>query len=116
MGSAGGGSLLRGSGGAEPVGVGAGGDDVAAEGEPVDHGCCEPGVGEGGAPFGEGGVGGAGDGGLLLAGGDDLEQQFGAAGVEVDVSELVEAEDRRSLWWFRVETDDPRPFGTNSGS
>ena len=28
----------------------------------------------------------------LLAGGDDLEQQFGAAGVEVDVADLVEAE------------------------
>ena len=49
-----------------------------------------PGVGEGGAPFGERGVAGAGDGGFLLAGGDDLEQQFGAAGVEVDVAEFID--------------------------
>jgi hypothetical protein len=41
-------------------------DDVGVEGEPVDDGGCESGVGEGVAPFGEGGVGGAGDGGAFL--------------------------------------------------
>src|SRR5436305_1957145 len=29
---------------------------------------------------------------------------------------FVEAEDRRSRRWLGVERDDPRPFGTNSGS
>src|SRR3954471_11666085 len=91
-GCSGGGSFLGGAGGAQAVGVGAGGDDVGAEGQPVDHRGGEAGVGEGAAPFGERGVARAGDGGLLLAGGDDLEQQFGAAGVEVDVADLVEAE------------------------
>lgn len=82
----GGRGLLRSAGGAEPVGVGANSDDVGPEGEPVDHGGGEAGVGEGAAPLGERGVAGAGDGDRLLAGGDDLEQQLGAAGVEVDVA------------------------------
>jgi len=63
---------------------------VGAEGEPVHDRGGEAGIGEGGSPLGEGGVAGAGDGGLLLAGGDDLEQQLGASGVEVDVAEFVE--------------------------
>src|SRR5215211_6811408 len=79
-------------GGVEPVRPRAGLDDVSVEGESVDDGSGEPGVGEGGAPFGEGGIGGAGDRGFLLARSDDLEQQFGAAGVEPDVSDFVEAE------------------------
>src|SRR3954447_3413838 len=70
----------------------AGGRGGAGEGEPVDDGGCQAGVGERVAPLGERGVGGAGDGGLLLAFGDDLEEQFGAAGVEVHVADLVEAE------------------------
>ena len=37
-------------------------------------------------------VGGDGDGGLLFAFGEDLEEQLGAAGVELDVAEFVEAE------------------------
>ena len=65
---------------------------MGVEGEPVDDGGCEAGVGEGVAPFGEGGVGGAGDGGAFFSGGDDLEQQFGAAWVQGQVADLVEAE------------------------
>jgi hypothetical protein len=38
-------------GGAQPVGVGAGLDDVGVEGEPVDDGRAQPGVGEGTGPF-----------------------------------------------------------------
>jgi hypothetical protein len=45
-----GGGLLLGAGGAQPVGVGAGFDDVAAEGEPVDDRGAETGVGEGFGP------------------------------------------------------------------
>jgi hypothetical protein len=66
----------------ESVAAGAGLDDVGVEGEPIDHGCGEPGIGEGVAPFGEGRVGGAGDGGALLPCGDDLKQQFGTARVQ----------------------------------
>src|SRR5437588_8772744 len=86
------GGLVAGLGGAEPVGVGAGGDDVRVEGEPVDDGGAEPGVGEGAGPFAEGGVGGDGDGGAFLAFGEDLEQQLGAAAVELEVAQLVQAE------------------------
>src|SRR6516225_2394928 len=83
---------LAGPGRAQPVGVGAGLDDVGVEGEPVDDGGAEPGVGEGGGPFAEGGVGGDGDGGAFLALGEDLEQQLGAAPVELEVAQLVQAE------------------------
>ena len=76
----------------EPVAVGAGLDDVGVEGEPVDDGGCEAGVGEGVAPFGEGGVGGAGDGGAFFPGGDDLEQQFRATWIQGQVADLVQAE------------------------
>ena len=65
---------------------------MGVEGEPVNDGGGESGVGEGVAPFGEGGVGGAGDGGAFFPGGDDLEQQFGAARIKVEVADLVEAE------------------------
>jgi len=39
--------------------------------------------------FGEGGVGGDRDGGAFLPLGEDLEQQLGAAAVELEVAELV---------------------------
>jgi hypothetical protein len=42
---------VAGLGGAQPVGVGAGVDDVGVEGEPVDDGGAEAGVGEGAGPF-----------------------------------------------------------------
>src|SRR5258705_3550490 len=86
------GGLVAGLGGAQPVGVGAGGDDVRVEGEPVDDGGAEPGVGEGGGPFGEGGVGRDRDGGAFFPLGEDLEQQLGAAPVQFEVAELIEAE------------------------
>src|SRR4029077_18491217 len=81
--------LMAGSGGAQPVGAGTGLDDVRVEGEPVDDGGAQPRVGEGGRPFAEGGVGGDGDGGAVLAFGEDLEQQLGAAPVELEVAQLV---------------------------
>ena len=77
------GHLLAGAGGGESVGLGAGVDDVGVEGEPVDDGGGQSGVGEGVAPLAERGVRSAGDGGSFLAGGDDLEEQLGPAGVEV---------------------------------
>ena len=75
-----GGLLCAGAG--EPVGVGAGFEDVAAEGEPVDDRGAEPGVSEGFGPAAEGFVGGDRDVVAFLAFGEDLEQQFGAAFVE----------------------------------
>lgn len=50
---------------------------MGAEGEPVDDGGGEPGIGEGLTPFRGGRVGGDGDGGAFLALGQDLEEQFG---------------------------------------
>src|SRR5712691_5429035 len=84
--------LAAGLGGAQPVGVGSGLDDVRVEGEPVHDGGAEPRVGEGGGPFAEGGVGGDRDGGAFLALGEDLEEQLGAAAVELEVAQLVQAE------------------------
>ena len=65
---------------------------MGADGEPVDDDGGEPGVGEGLTPLGEGRVGGDGDGGAFLALSQDLEEQCGAARVEVDVVEFVQAE------------------------
>ena len=76
----------------QAIGVAAGLDDVGAEREAVDDRGGEAGVGEGLAPFREGCVGGDCHGCPLLTLGEDLEEQFGSARVEVDVAELVEAE------------------------
>ena len=69
--------------GAQPIGLDAGFDDVGLEGDPVDDGGAEPRVGEGASPFGDCGVGGDRDRGAFLAFGEHLEQQFGAAPVEL---------------------------------
>jgi len=79
--------------GAQPVGLGAGFEDVGVEGDAVDDGGDRAWVGEDGAPFAEGQVGGDRDGGAFLAFGDDLEEEFGAAGVDVDVAEFVEQQE-----------------------
>ena len=80
------GHLLAGAGGGESVGLGAGVDDVGVEGEPVDDGGGQSGVGEGVAPLAERGVRSAGDGGSFLAGGDDLEEQLILADVGGEVA------------------------------
>ena len=76
----------------EAVAGGAGLDDGAVVGEAVDDGGAEAGVGEGLGPAAEGLVRRDGDGGLLLALGEDLEQEFGAAPVELEVAQLIETE------------------------
>src|SRR5664279_1814782 len=73
----------------QPVGVGAGLDDVAAEGEPVDDGGAEPGVGERFRPAREGVVGGDGHGVLFLPFRQNLEKQFCIAFVEFHVAKLI---------------------------
>src|SRR5262249_22604532 len=78
--------------GGRAVRPGSGFDGLGGEGDAVDDGGDEAGVGEDGSPFAEGQVGPDRDGGSFLAFGDDLEQQLGAAGVELDVAELVEQE------------------------
>jgi hypothetical protein len=63
----------------ESVGVCAGFDDGAVEGEPVDDRGAEARVGEGFCPAGEAFVGADRDGCFLFAFGEDLEEQPGAA-------------------------------------
>ena len=75
-----GGSSL-GEGMVEAVGVCAGFDDGAVEGEPVDDRGAEPRVGKGFGPAGEGFVGGDCDRVLFFAFGEDLEEQLDAASV-----------------------------------
>jgi hypothetical protein len=65
---------------------------VRVEGDAVDDGGDEAGVGEHGSPFAERQICRDRDGGSFLAFGDDLEQQLGAAGVELDIAELVQQE------------------------
>src|SRR5215472_6269676 len=78
--------------GGEPVRLGAGLEDVGVEGDPVDDRGNQARVGNHRAPLAERQGGADGDGGSFVAFGDDLEQQFGAAGVDLDVAELVQAE------------------------
>ena len=56
------------------------------------------GSGEHGAPFADGQVGGDRDGGPFFAFGDDLEEQFGSARVDLDVSEFVSRRRVRAGW------------------
>src|SRR5688572_16525785 len=79
-----------GAAGAVAVGLGARLDDVGVEGDAVDDGGDEAGVSDDAAPFAEGKVAGQPDGGLLLPLGEHLEQQLGAAGVELDVADFVD--------------------------
>ncbi len=73
-----GGLLSSSSGAGEAVGVGAGLDDGAIEREPVDDGHAEARVSERLRPAAEGIVGGDRDAVLLLAFGQDLEEELGA--------------------------------------
>ena len=63
---------------------------MRVEGDSIDDRGDEAGVGEDGTPLAEREVGPDSDGGFFLPLGDDLEEQFGAAGVDVDVAEFVE--------------------------
>ena len=76
----------------QSIALGAGLDDVAVEGHPVDDGRDQSGIGDHLAPFGERQVRADGDRCLLLALGQDLEQQLGPSGVELDITELVDQE------------------------
>src|SRR5580658_10688595 len=80
------------AGGPQPVGVGAGLDDERPKREAIDNGCRQAWIDEGLPPLRERGVAGHGHRRPLLSFGQYLEQQLGAAGVEMDVAELIEAQ------------------------
>ena len=65
---------------------------MGVEGDPVDDRGDQAGVGEDGAPFAEWQVRPDRDGGAFVPLGDDLEEQLGAAGVDLDIAELVQEE------------------------
>ena len=69
--------------------MGAGLEDAGVEGEAVDGRGDQAGAGEDGAPFAEREADPDRDGGSFVPFGDDLEEQSGAAGVDLDVAELV---------------------------
>ncbi|GGS91598.1 hypothetical protein GCM10010270_74720 [Streptomyces violaceus] len=75
----------------ESVGLGAGLDDGAVEGEPVDDGRVKPRICEGLRPLSKRFVGRDGDAVLLRPLRQDLEQQLGTAAVQLHVAELVDA-------------------------
>ena len=79
------GAAVAGFAGAQPVGLGAGFEDVGVEGDAVDDGGDKARVGKHCSPFGKWQVGGDRYRCSFLAFGDDLEQQFGAAWVDLDV-------------------------------
>lgn len=70
--------------------MGAGFDDLAGEGEAVDDRGAESGVGEGFCPGRERFVGGDRDRRAFLSLGQDLEEQLGAAAVELQVAQFVD--------------------------
>src|SRR5207302_820784 len=74
-------------GGAQPVAVAAGLDDVRVEGDAIDDRGDEARVTDDLSPLAERKVGGDGDAGFLFAFGEDQEQQLGAAAVELHVAE-----------------------------
>src|SRR5262249_26259441 len=74
----------RGFAGAEPVGLGAGLEDMGVEGDPVDDGGDQAGSGKT-VPHALNG--------RFVPLGDDLEEQLGALGVDLDVAELVEQQE-----------------------
>jgi hypothetical protein len=67
-------------------------NNIAAEGAAVDDGDAESGVGEGLAPAGERSVGGDRDGVLLLAFGEDLEEELGGTPIQFHLAEFVDTE------------------------
>src|SRR6266511_4297662 len=88
--------------------MGAGLENVGVEGDPVHDRGDEPGVGEDGSPFAEGEVGGDRDRGAFFAFGDDLEQQFGAARLDLlllDELGYVQVDPRGAELLFQIITE-----------
>jgi hypothetical protein len=64
-------------------------EDAGVEGDPVDDGGDQTRLGEHCAPLAEGRVARQADTCSFLPLGDDLKEQFGSAGVDLDVAELI---------------------------
>src|SRR5438067_557530 len=79
---------------AEPVAVALEAEDFGVVDEPVDHGGGDGLVAEDLAPGGEGLVAGDDQRGALVAGADEREHQVGGVGVEGDVADLIDDEQR----------------------
>ena len=75
---------------AEPVAGAFHGEDVGVVDDAVDHGGGDGLVSEHCAPAGERQVGGQDQGGVLVAGGDELEEQVGGVLLEGQVADFVE--------------------------
>ena len=73
---------------------------MGVEGDPVDDGGDEAGVGEDGAPFAEREVCPDRDRGSFFLLGDDLEEQFGAARVDLDVAQFVDLCGHPHSWTY----------------
>ena len=74
---------------------------MGVEGEPVDDGGYEAGVGDDLVPFAEGQVGADSDRGGFVSVGEDLEEQFGAACVELDVAEFIDDQEFDARTYMR---------------
>src|SRR3954454_6989143 len=79
---------------AQPVGVALEGEDLGVVDEAVDHGGGHDVVGEDLAPAPERLVAGADEGGAFVAGRDELEEQVRRLGLERDVADLVDDQQR----------------------
>lgn len=90
---------------AEAVAVTLEAEDVGVVDEPVDHGCGDGVVAEDLAPGAEGLVAGDDQAGALVAGADEREHEVRCLGVERDVADLVnhEQRDQREAFEFRLE-------------
>src|SRR5260370_25817755 len=78
----------------QPVGVAFEGDDFGVVDEPVDHRCGDDVVAEHLTPPAERLVGSDDEGGPLVAGADELEEQVGGFGLERDVADFVDDDQR----------------------
>jgi hypothetical protein len=78
----------------EPLAVAFEGDDFGMVDEPVDHGGCADLVAEDLAPAPEGFVAGHDQGGAFVAAADELEEQVRRIGLEGDVADFVDDEQR----------------------
>jgi hypothetical protein len=75
---------------------------VGVEGDSVHDRGDQAGIGHDGSPLAEREVGADADAGAFLSFGDDLEQQFGSAGVDLDVAQFIDQQQVQA----GVSTDD----------
>ena len=86
-------------------------DDFGVVDEAVDHGFDGGGVAEDLGPGGEVLVAGDDEAGSFVAGGDEREEQRGGVGIEGDVADLVDDDERDASEPFEFVFESPGPFG-----